>query len=112
MAGEKIKGLRYTVEQLEQMGATRWTEYGHDRLYLNEAGLKLAELEISRYNTGNISLAKFKGEEVSHSRGGTMAYVVETAHIDLTTGKLYCYKSSDNLVQEALTTLRNNLKLN
>lgn len=112
MAEEKIKGKRYTVEQLEEMGARRWTEYGHDRLYLNEAGLKLAELEISRYNTGRVSLAKFKGEEVSHSMGGRMAYVVGSAYIDLTTGKLYWENYGDNLVQEALTTLINNLKVN
>lgn len=111
MAWAEVKEVRYTVEDLIAMGAKRWQKAGYDRLYLNNAGIKLAGLEISRYNTGNISLAKLNGEKVSNTKGSRMASIVERAFIDLTTGKLNCTQSSDDDVQEAVVALENNLKL-
>lgn len=111
MAWAEVKEVRYTVEDLIAMGAKRWEKAGYDRLYLNNAGLKLAGLEISRYNTGNVSLAKLNGEKVSNAKASRMASIVERAFVDLTTGKLNCTQSSDDDVQEAVVALENNLKL-
>lgn len=111
MAWAEVKEVRYTVEDLIAMGAKRWEKAGYDRLYLNNAGLKLAGLEISRYKTGNVSLAKINGEKVSNAKGSRMASIVERAFIDLTTGQLHCTQSTDEDVQEAVVALENNLKL-
>lgn len=110
MAWAEVKEVRYTVEDLMAMGAKRWQKAGYDRLYLNNAGLKLAGLEISRYNTGNVSSAKLNGEKVSNTKGSNMASIVERAYIDLTTGKLYCTHAKDDDVQQAVIALENNLK--
>ena len=111
MAWAEVKEVRYTVEDLMAMGAKRWQKAGYDRLYLNNAGLKLAGLEISRYNTGNVSSAKLNGEKVSNTKGSNMASIVERAYIDLTTGKLHCTHAKDDDVQQAVIALENNLKL-
>lgn len=99
------------IKKLEKMGAVRWTQYGHDRLYLNKAGSKLAGLEISRYNTGRVSLAKLDGEKIPNSRGGLIAGTVEDAYIDLTDNKIYYVRTSDELVVQAIQNLKKNLKL-
>lgn len=111
MAWAEVKEVRYTVEDLIAMGAKRWEKAGYDRLYLNKAGLKLAGLEISRYNTGNVSLAKLNGEKFSNAKGSRMASIVERAYIDLTTCKLHCTQAKDDDVQQAVIALENNLKL-
>lgn len=111
MAWAEVKEVRYTVEDLIAMGAKRWEKAGYDRLYLNKAGLRFAGLEISRYNTGNVSLAKLNGEKVSNAKGSRMASIVERAYIDLTTGKLHCTQAKDDDVQQAVIALENNLKL-
>lgn len=111
MAWEEVKVVRYSIEDLIAMGAKRWQKAGYDRLYLNNAGLKIAGLEISRYNTGNVSSAKLNGEKVSNTKGRNMASIVERAYIDLTSGKLHCTQAKDDDVQEAVIALENNLKL-
>ena len=111
MAWAEVKEVRYTIEDLEAMGARRWTKAGYDRLYLNKAGLKLAGLELSRYNTGNISFATLNGEKISNTKGGEISYIVGKAFIDLTTGIVNILESDNMVIQEAIANLRNNLKL-
>lgn len=111
MAWAEVKEVRYSIEDLIAMGAKRWQKAGYDRLYLNNAGLKIAGLEISRYNTGHVSSAKLNGEKVSNTKGSNMASIVERAYIDLTSGKLHCTQAKDDDVQEAVIALENNLKL-
>lgn len=81
MLNEKI------MSQLQEMGATRWTKGEHDRLYLNEAAAKLIGLEISYYNTGNISYAKLDGEKISNRRAGELS-AVTSIYININTGKM------------------------
>ena len=111
MAWAEIKEVRYTIEDLEAIGARRWTKAGYDRLYLNEAGLKLTGLELSRYNTGNISLAKLNGEKISNTKGGKISYIAGKAFIDLKTGIINILESDDMVVKEAIANLKNNLKI-
>ena len=55
------------VDELMDMGASRWTKGGHDRLYINDAGAELLGLEVDRYKSGNICYATLDGEKISNS---------------------------------------------
>lgn len=77
-----------TVDKLVEMGATRWTKGGKDRLYLNDAGRDIVGLELVRYNNGNISCARLDGEVIRNSDGGRISTWAGGAYIDLTTDEL------------------------
>lgn len=77
-----------TIDKLVEMGATRWTKGGKDRLYLNEAGREIVGLELVRYNNGNISCARLDGEVIRTSDGGRISTWVGGAYIDLATDEL------------------------
>ena len=79
------------VEALENMGWSRWTKAGHDRLYFNLENSGL--MEIDRYKTGNISKSLLKGEKISHSHAGSLLGV--NIYIDLTTTKMVAYGDED-----------------
>lgn len=75
------------MNQLQKMGATRWTKGDYDRLYLNAAAAKLIGLEISYYNTGNISYATLDGEKISNRRANELNDVT-SIYININTGKM------------------------
>lgn len=77
-----------TIDKLVEMGATRWTKGGKDRLYLNDAGREIVGLELARYNNGNISCARLDGEVIRTSDGGRISTWAGGAYIDLTTDEL------------------------
>ena len=112
MAWAEVKEVRYTIEDLVAMGANRWQKAGYDRLYLNKAGIKLASLEIDRYNSGNIFLAKFKGEKISNSAANRILGSLSKAYINLENGKLVYTNNFDrDEIEEVMDELKNNLKL-
>ena len=79
-----------------------WEKYNKRRLYLDFA--KIINLEVDRYNTGNISSAFLDGEKISNSRA--YKYLQGKAFIDLNTNTLECqYMHSDiiELLQDALS---------
>ena len=61
-----------------------WEKYNKRRLYLDFA--KIINLEVDRYNTGNISSAYLEGEKISNSKASK--YLEGTAYIDLDTNTL------------------------
>lgn len=77
-----------TIDKLVEMGATRWTKGGKDRLYLNDAGRDIVGLELVRYNNGSISCARLDGEVIKNSDGGRISTWAGGAYIDLTTDEL------------------------
>lgn len=78
-----------SIKKLENMGATRWTKNGKDRLYLNSAGLKIIGLETETYKNGSIMSAKLKGESISNSKAGRIGSAISEAYVDLNTGKIF-----------------------
>ena len=77
-------------------------KYNKRRLYLDFA--KIINLEVDRYNTGNISSAFLDGEKISNSKA--YKYLQGKAFIDLNTNTLECqYMHSDiiELLQDALS---------
>lgn len=87
---------------IEDEANNLWEKYNKRRLYLDFA--KIINLEVDRYNTGNISSAFLEGEKISNSKA--YKYLQGKAYIDLNTNKLECqYMHSDiiELLQDALS---------
>lgn len=77
------------IEKLLQAGATRWTKYGKDRIYLNNLLKEKSGLEIDRYNSGNISSAKLNGEKISNSAAGRILNCMEGSYYDIQKDSFY-----------------------
>ena len=87
---------------IEDEANNLWEKYNKRRLYLDFA--KIINLEVDRYNTGNISSAFLEGEKISNSKA--YKYLQGKAFIDLNTNTLECqYMHSDiiELLQDALS---------
>lgn len=82
------KPIVYSVETMTAIGGNRWTKAGKDRIYLEWANF--AELEISYYNTGNISGAAYQGEGISNSQAYKLLASIYKVYFDVADGKLYC----------------------
>jgi len=72
------------IAALEAAGFNRWTKGSMDRLYINADTLGL---ELDYYKSGNISGATYRGETISHKRGGEMK--AAKTYIDVNTGELH-----------------------
>lgn len=84
--GVAWEGKPFTEKQiaaLEEAGAKRWTKGGYDRLYINATSIGA---EISYYKTGNVSSARWMGENVSNADGRRL--LGSKIYIDVKTGKL------------------------
>lgn len=80
--------MGWNVKALESMGATRWTKYGKDRLYLSKCGAQIIGLAVDRYNSGNICSAEINGERISNAEANRYMSTYADAYIDMTTGKV------------------------
>ena len=61
-------------EKLIDAGGNLWEKGEMRRIYLNE-WLELAGVNITRYNTGNISSASINGEKLSNAKASELASV-------------------------------------
>lgn len=77
-----------TIRTLQDMGASRWTKGNHDRLYIKNIVQDILELDVNRYNTGNISSATVLGQKVSNAAAGRILTATDATYIDLKTGAL------------------------
>lgn len=71
------------LNTLLAMGASRWTKYGRDRLYLRNCYKDLLKMKVSYYNSGNISSASIDGEGISNSEARRIQDMAEYCYIDL-----------------------------
>lgn len=71
------------INILLAMGASRWTKYGRDRLYLRNCYKDLLKMKISYYNSGNISGASLDGEGISNSEAYRIQEMATDCYIDL-----------------------------
>jgi hypothetical protein len=83
------KKIAYSVETMTAIGGSRWTKAGHDRVYFNDWA-DFAGLDITRYNTGNISAAAWQGQGVSNAQGAKLAASIDKIWFDAATGKIHC----------------------
>lgn len=72
------------IKALEQKGFNRWQKNGMDRLYIHPTNLGLF---VTKYKTGNISYAEFKGQKISHAQGGRLLQA--KTFIDVNTDTVY-----------------------
>lgn len=83
------KKVTLSVETMTAIGGNRWTKNGHDRVYINNWA-DFAGLEVSHYNTGNISSATYQGEDISNSQAYKILSSIDKVWFDSATGKLHC----------------------
>ncbi|MEQ2400174.1 hypothetical protein [Peptoniphilus hominis (ex Hitch et al. 2025)] len=76
------------IERLINAGASRWTKYERDRLYIKRLA-DLIGLSYTKYNTGNISSAELNGETISNSECIRILAALDKAYIDLKTSTIY-----------------------
>ena len=81
---EKVVSIPAMIEKLVEMGASRWTKYGKDRLYLRKCGEEIIGLELDCYKSGRISSAYLGGEKISNADGGRVVSAYTDAYVDLT----------------------------
>jgi hypothetical protein len=86
----KPKTAELTAENLIAVGGNRWTKGAYDRVYFDTADvLRFAGLEVTRYNTGNISTAVWRGEFISNSQAGKLLGSIDKFWFDLTDGSFW-----------------------
>ena len=85
-----------TIQKLiEDDAHNLWEKYNKKRLYLDFA--KIINLQVDRYNTGNISSASLEGEKISNSKA--YKYIQGKAFIDLNSNKLECQYMHSEIVE-------------
>lgn len=77
------------ITELQNLGFKRWTKNGKDRLYVSNKAVKnIGNMEVSYYNTGNISNVKVDGVTISNSKGNQIFNAFDGTYIDLVTGQI------------------------
>lgn len=84
----KATAFVLTADHCLALGGSRWQRGDMDRIYFNNWAA-FAGLELSFYNTGNISGATWQGELVSNSQGHKLHDSLHKLYFDVTDGKLY-----------------------
>jgi hypothetical protein len=85
-----------TIQKLiEDDSHNLWEKYNKKRLYLDFA--KIINLQVDRYNTGNISSASLEGEKISNSKA--YKYIQGKAFIDLLSNTLQCKYMHSEIVE-------------
>lgn len=91
-----IINIQKIQELLKDTSNNLWEKYNKKRLYLDFA--KIVNLEVDRYNTGNISSAYLEGEKISNSKA--YKYIQGKAFIDLHTNVLECQYMNAEIVEK------------
>jgi hypothetical protein len=64
------------VRSLVGAGGVRWTKDGHDRVYFNDLR-ELFGLRVSRFNSGNVSSASWRGSKISNNEATAILSALE-----------------------------------
>lgn len=83
------KVIPWTVETMTAIGGRLWERNGMRRVYFNNWA-DLAGLEVTLYNTGNISSASYKGDGISNSQAYKLGGCIDKVWFDAADGKLHC----------------------
>ena len=100
----------WNVTALENAGASRWTKYGKDRVYIRAIGDELMGLEKDYYKSGNISSASLKGEYISNGEAFRVMRTYADCYIDLESGIIYNVARND-YHDEFVEKLKNNIRV-
>ena len=92
--------MKIEIEKIQELmkdeSHNLWEKYNKRRLYLDFA--KIVNLEVDRYNTGNISSAYLEGEKISNSKASK--YLQGKAFIDLNTNVLECQYMNSEMIDK------------
>jgi len=92
--------MKIEIEKIQELMKDKshnlWEKYNKRRLYLDFA--KIVNLEVDRYNTGNISSAFLDGEKISNSKA--YKYLQGKAFIDLNTNVLECQYMNSEMIDK------------
>jgi hypothetical protein len=77
----------FTLNQLQAAGGKLWENAPHRRVYFNDLHAYLG-LNVTRYNTGNISYAELDGEKISNGQARKMILGLSEAKV------YYCLTSN------------------
>ncbi|WP_327169535.1 MerR family transcriptional regulator [Streptomyces subrutilus] len=90
IGARKTPKPQLSIETMIAIGGRRWQKNGMDRVYLNN-WTDFAGINISRYNTGNISSASIDGYgSIANGRADRLLDAVTKVWFDATDGQLYC----------------------
>lgn len=87
-----VKG--WNITQLEKAGASRWTKYGKDRMYLRKIGNKVMDVVINYRRNGGIESILFKGTDIGDGYARDIMSTYDNAYIDLKTGDICGYNEN------------------
>jgi hypothetical protein len=100
-----------TAEHIIALGGSRWTKNGMDRVYLND-WTQCAGIEVSHYNSGNVSGAWINGRGIANGRIGAILGAVDKVYFDTADNKLHVkHHGATSLSVRYLDGGRENLNL-
>lgn len=92
--------------RLVAAGGSRWEKAGHNRIYFNNLA-ELYGLELSFYNTGNISSATLDGERISNNSARLILSSLNSAKVwyDCNTGRFETQGLSERAHERIMAAL-------
>lgn len=87
------------INVLVQAGCNRWTKYGKDRLYINP---EFIGLELSYYNTGNISDAYLDGERISNCYARKLIAKLDGSYINVENWHIYTDRGILDMIKDII----------
>lgn len=84
----KAKNIVLTADNIKAIGGNEWIRGTYHRIYLNDWA-DYAGIEVTRYNTGNISSASLSGRGIANGRAYDLLGAVSKVYFDVTDGHLY-----------------------
>ncbi|MFJ4887832.1 helix-turn-helix domain-containing protein [Streptomyces sp. NPDC088731] len=84
----KVKKVVLTADSIKAIGGNEWIRGSYHRVYLNDWA-EYAGIEVTRYNTGNISSASLGGRSIANGRAYDLLGAVSKVYFDVTDGRLY-----------------------
>lgn len=100
----------YTAEQIEAIGGHRWTKADKDRVYVNkDIWTKLIGLEVSNYNSGNISGATLDGDRISNSAAYDILTGVEKVYWDSADNQIHIIGFRNRYFDRTATWIRDGI---
>lgn len=87
-AARKTAQVVFSIETMTAIGGRRWQKNGMDRVYLNNWA-EYAGLDLTYYNSGNISSASLGGRGIANGRAYNILGLVDKLYFDALDGSLH-----------------------
>ena len=100
-----------TTTQLTQAGGREWQSGDRHRVYFNDLASRWPRLQVTQYNTGNISSATLDGERISNTRASRLLTDLDTGklYFDVVDGQWHWQGLSDTIAREIVDGIQTSL---